>query len=343
MLGISVYLSDIDEKYIEYASNLNVKYIFTSLHIPEEEIDDIDINLRNLLELGEKYDIKLIPDISPYTFEKLNLETNDFEGLNNKGFDTVRLDFGYEDINEVKNISKYFFLVMNASLVNEAYLKEMEEAKIDLDKIILMHNFYPRKETGLEETYFASLNKDHLNYDIKTMAFVVGDEKKRLPLYEGLPTLERHRYLNPYVSGVELRRKYGIDSIFIGDNKAKKDTLMYLADFINNGLITIPVYLEEDYQYLYDEIIMIRQDISSSIIRLKKARQIIEIKNNNHRQKGAIVIDNKLAQRYSGEIQIIKKELPYTSRSNNIGWIHPEYIPLLDYIDHTINIKFVRI
>lgn len=343
MLGISVYLSDIDKDYIRYAANLNVKYIFTSLHIPEETIDNGDNRLKELLEICDTLEIKLIPDISPFTFEKLGIKNNDFKSLQAKGFDTVRLDYGFEDVTAVKEISNYFNLVMNASLVDKNYLDKMEKASISKEKIILMHNFYPRKETGLEVAYFEKLNQEHQSFNIQTMAFVVGDEKKRLPLYEGLPTLEKHRNYNPYVAGVEFVKKYNINSIFIGDNKAKRDSLKHLALFMHENIITLPVFLEEQYHYLYDHDIKVRQDISDSIIRLNLKRQSIPIKNNNHRNKGAIVIDNDLAQRYSGEVQIIKKELPFTPRSNNIGWVHPDFLELLNYLDHTVKIKFIKI
>ena len=37
MLGISVYFQDLDYDYLEKAAKVGAKYIFTSLHIPEED------------------------------------------------------------------------------------------------------------------------------------------------------------------------------------------------------------------------------------------------------------------------------------------------------------------
>ena len=36
MLGISVYFQDLNLKYLEEAKKCGAKYVFTSLHIPEE-------------------------------------------------------------------------------------------------------------------------------------------------------------------------------------------------------------------------------------------------------------------------------------------------------------------
>lgn len=344
MIGISVYLSDIDESYILKASEYGARYIFTSLHIPEEQIDDLDQKLPRFLELVHSLGMSLIPDISPYTFEKLGLQNNDFGGLKNLGFDLVRLDFGFEDVDNVIEISKHFNIVLNASLVDGTYLRNLQAHDFDLSTMYLMHNFYPRQDTGLSEPYFRSLNDIHKEFPIKTMVFVPGDKKRRLPLYEGLPTLEKHRDVNPYVAAVELISTYGIDSIFIGDNQAHHHTLKFINDYEKDRIVTIPARLNEDYAYLYEKDYAVRKDQAEAIIRLAIDRvKDLDIESNNMRKRGSIIVDNKLAGRYSGEIQILKKTMIYSSRSNNIGWVHPEYVDVLDAIDHHTKIRFVRI
>lgn len=344
MLGISVYLSDVDYEYLKYAASLGVRYIFTSLHIPEEDLSDLKVVLPQFLKTCESLEMEIIPDISPYTFEKLELENNDFIGLKNKGFSMVRLDYGFEDVSLVKEISKYFRIILNASLVDASYIEDLINIDFNLNNIHLMHNFYPRQDTGLDDNYFRKLNDVHQKYGLETSAFVVGDRKKRLPLFEGLPTLERHRYTNPYVAGIELLKNHGIDMIFIGDNQAKYTTLQFLNEFIEKGVVTLPAYLNQPYTSLYDKIIEIRQDTTKSLVRLKLDRKPnIPQLENNHRNVGSIVMDNKIAGRYSGEFQLVVETMPFTSRSNNIGWVHPDYIDLLKYLDNSIKIKFVEI
>ncbi|NLC64222.1 MAG: DUF871 domain-containing protein, partial [Erysipelothrix sp.] len=58
---------------------------------------------------------------------------------------------------------------------------------------------------------------------------------------------------------------------------------------------------------------------------------------------GNIIIDNTLAGRYSGEVQIVINDLPFSSRSNNIGLVHPDYLGILDYLNSDVKLKFVRI
>lgn len=54
-------------------------------------------------------------------------------------------------------------------------------------------------------------------------------------------------------------------------------------------------------------------------------------------------MQNKLAQRYSGEVSLIKSNLPFEARSNVIGFISPEYVKLLDFIDSSTKIVFRKL
>lgn len=44
-------------------------------------------------------------------------------------------------------------------------------------------------------------------------------------------------------------------------------------------------------------------------------------------------MENQLSGRYSGEVYLVKKDLPFEARSNVIGYIHLEYIDILDFVD----------
>lgn len=344
MFGISVYLSHIDTEYILKAARYGAQFIFTSLHIPEEPIEAPEERLKTLLTLAKAHDMHVIPDISPYTFEKLKLHVNDFEGLKALGIDTVRLDFGFEDVRIVKHIATHFDIVLNASLVDGAYLKALEAIDFDFKSLYLMHNFYPRQDTGLSRAYFEAIHADHVGYGLNTLTFVVGDVEKRLPLFEGLPTLEAHRDLNPFVAAMDFMIRYGITGVLIGDPQADPVYFEYLHRFIEERVVTIPVHLMQEYKDLYHVPLGIRQDGSDVLIRLALPRKKnVAVKNNNRRARGSIVMDNHLAGRYAGEVQLLKQNMPFTARSNNIGWVAPEYVDLLDIIDSQVQIMFVPI
>ncbi|HHW79886.1 MAG TPA: DUF871 domain-containing protein [Acholeplasmataceae bacterium] len=342
MLGISVYFQDLDYEYLKEARKLGAKYLFTSLHLPEEDLSNLAKELPKFLKFINELDFHLIPDISPSTFSKLNLADNDYEGLKKLGFKVLRLDYGFDDFNLIKQIQQNFDIVLNASTINEKYLHYAKKNGIDLSKISLMHNFYPKTDTGLPKDHFKTLNEAFIKNDLNIMAFVTGDNLKRFPLYEGLPSLEDHRNTNPYIATLDLINNFGVSTILIGDSKAKIKTLKYISEYLETRVITIPTLLEKEYEYLYDNTYSVRRDPSYKIIRLGIPRKEgIEVINNNDRIKGAITMDNKLAGRYSGEVNIHKFNNGISSRSNIIGYIHPEYIDLVDYIKNH-KIKFVK-
>lgn len=344
MLGISVYFKDLDFDYLEFASKLGVEYVFISLHIPEEDLSQLDAVLPKFLKYCNDVDLKIVPDISPITFEKLNIEPNNFKALKELGFNTVRLDFGFDDLETVKDFLKDFTVILNASVIDDEYLQNALDNSIDLNKILLMHNFYPKTNTGLSLERFKEINKSFSIFNTRLMAFVPGDELKRFPLYEGLPTVEIHRQMNPYVAAVQMMKECGISDILIGDSKAKKETLTYINDYMKNKVMTIPVIMEKEYKDMLHVEYDVRKDIPDSIVRLVIPRDIdVEIKYNNRRNKGAITMENKLSGRYSGEVYIMRKDFDMNAGSNVIGQIHPDYIDLVDYIDNKTKIKFVEV
>lgn len=344
MLGISVYFQDLNLEYLKEAKKCGAQYVFTSLHIPEEDYSDLDHKLPLFLNECQKLGLQIVPDVSPDTFEKLNIQPNDYQKLKEMGFKALRLDYGFDDYEVIKTLQKDFYLMLNASVVDDEYLQGAKKAGVDFDLIALTHNFYPHKETGLSLEYFKEKNKIFQKYNLTIQAFVCGDVLKRFPLYEGLPTVEKHRTMNPYVAAIELIHDCGMKDIFIGDSQASVTTLKNISAYMEHKLMHIPCHLEKQYEYLYDQKIKVRKDQSEKIIRLLLPRTPeVPIFHNTIRQRGYIVMENRLAGRYSGEVHIIKEELPFEARANVIGFIHPEYVDMIDYIDAKTTIILERL
>ena len=342
MLGISSYFKDLDYTYLEEASKIGAKYLFISLHIPEEDLSEIDQELPNFLKRTKELGFEVVPDISPLTLEKLGLKNKDYRGLKELGFTTLRLDFGFEDYSEVKELQNDFQIIINSSTLNKEDLLKAEEAGVDLDRVIAIHNFYPKTNTGLSSNYFRDMNKVYLELGIRTMAFVPGDLLKRFPLYEGLPTLERHRQMHPYVAAIELIEEFSTTDILIGDSKANISTLKWIKDYMDHKIMNLPVHFKNENNHFYHKDHYVRKDLSESVIRLTEERiKNIPISENNVRRKGSITIENKLAGRYSGEMQICKKDFPMSSASNVLGFVHPDFLDLLHFVNKDTTIRFI--
>lgn len=344
MLGISTYFTDLDYKYLKKASEIGAEYLFTSLHIPEEDFLGLNEELPIFLKKLKEYNLSLVPDISPKTFKKLGIAEGNYQALKELEFRALRLDYGFEDYELVKELQKDFELILNASVVSKTDLIEAKKYGVDLSKISVLHNFYPKTGTGLPQTSFKRINKTFSDMNIKTMAFVVGDKLKRFPLYEGLPTLEKHRRVHPYVAAVELIEEYGIHDILIGDSKAEYKTLEWIKSYQKDQLMHIPVYLEDSYQSFYNKKYKIRRDPSEGMVRLIVERKKgVPIEKNNVQHYGSITMENKLAGRYSGEVYINKVDNKLNSQSNILGFIHPDFLGLIPYMNQHIKIKFVKL
>lgn len=343
MLGISVYFQDLDLDYLKQAASLGAKYVFTSLHIPEEDYSTLPEKMPLFLDACNRFGLSIVPDVSPVTFEKLGIEKNDYAKLKEMGFTALRLDYGFDDYEVIKTLLQDFDLMLNASVVDEVYLQGAKAAGIDLNRIVLTHNFYPHNQTGLGFDYFMKKNEAFHAYDMRIQAFVCGDSLKRFPLYEGLPTVEKHRTMHPYVAAVELMSVCGVDDIMIGDSKAKIETLEYIKAYMDDKTMIIKAHFEPGYESFYEGVYASRKDLSEHVVRITTPRVAnVEVYHNTIRPRGSITMDNHLFGRYGGEVQLLKKDFDIDARVNVIGYIHPEFIDLLDYVDRDTKIKFVK-
>lgn len=344
MLGISAYLQDLDVEYLKKAAEIGARFVFTSLHIPEENLEDSEEKLDLLLKTCQENDLLLVPDISPVTFEKLGIKNRDMTGLKKTGINALRLDFGFDDYHELVTLQKDFQLFLNASIVDETFLKESVAAGVDLSKVQLSHNFYPKMDTGLAMTPFSKDNQLFTAYGLKVQAFVPGDALKRFPLYQGLPTIEKHRGKEPFVAAVDLLKNGHITDIVIGDSQAKLSTLKMIHNYMQDNIMTLPVFLMDEQKKWYEQVLEVRKDLPENVVRLATPRMpSIPIGKTLERKRGMITMENKLGARYSGEINLCRKNLPFSATTNFIGFIHPNFVDLLDWIDRDTRIRFVPI
>ena len=103
----------------------------------------------------------------------------------------------------------------------------------------------------------------------------------------------------------------------------------------------IKAHLNEGYKDLYGKKIGIRKDLADKVIRLAEPRKPdVVMDHMAYRPKGCITMANYLYGRYSGEIQITKEDLEMEPKVNVIGYIHPEMIELIDYIDANTTLVF---
>lgn len=347
--GVSVYLSSFEQqkRFLEQLRGEDV-YIFTSFHITEEidkyggyEIYKNEI-LKMIAYLKDRKFI-VVADISRKTLRIFQCATIE-ELSKSLKIDILRIDYGFTK-DEIRKASENVRLAINASTVTEFEAERIVEV---MPKPLALHNYYPRPETGLsEEVYMRKSQKlEKIGFEIG--AFIAGDTDKRGPIGEGLPTLEHQRYLNPYISALEMFIKFETFFVFLSDLDMQIYDYNLIFEYQKDNILRIPIVLDEKYSYLYDQIFTIREDSGAYAYRFKESREYsmanskgVERGNCVIREVGMLTMDNDAYARYAGEIQLIYKELPSDEKVNVIGKVAKEYLGLMPLIRRGDRVKLI--
>lgn len=342
LIGYSVFLSTFEKQKEQLASLYNEgNFIFTSFHISEECDNTYIQRAKDMCSYLNTCGYRIIADVSRNTLKLFHTESLiDLARLLN--ISILRIDYGFTE-DEICNLAREFPICINASTVTIDIIDKLASLSLD---VYAMHNYYPRPETGLDEEQFHIRNEMLSSKGFKILAFIPGDVDKRGPIYEGLPTLESHRYISPYAAFIDLI-SYGIDGIFIGDGIISHFQANMITQYLNSNVYSIPVIFEKEYEYLYNKEFTIRIDSPRWSKRLLESRencngQDILPKYCSERITGSITMDNNLYQRYSGEIQVIVESLPADEKVNVIGQVPKEYHLLLNHIRNGSKIHFIN-
>lgn len=351
LLGASLYLSeglDKNLKLIDKMHEAGVKTVFTSMHIPEVNPEGTLEIIKEITNKINTYDMELMTDISNNTFDIYEIEkeksTEFFQDL---GIKSLRMDYGFT-YQEMKDLSANFKIVLNASTIDEKVSEELEAVGFDLSDVTACHNFYPRENTGLGRDSLLKRNQYLHEKGYHIQAFIPGDEQLRGPIYEGLPTLEEHRYADPLFAYLDLTKNLFVSEVLIGDIELSAAQIERIKMWNEQEIITLPV---EDtisqLPKLFHEKHFERPDYAADVVRSQYTRIALadaDIPPNNiqPRPKGTITIDNNNYGRYKGEMQITKKDLPADKRVNVLGRVTEKAVPLLEFIEGQTKFMFLE-
>ena len=351
--GFSVYLGTEIEKtagIIKKAEKAGAEYVFTSLNISEEKTDK-EKKLLKIIDMCSKNKLKLIVDINSMTKDIIDIKQENVY---------LRIDDGLTK-EEILEVSKKQKIVLNASTVVEEDLKYFKENNADFSRILSLHNFYPKRFTGISRKYLKEQNLKYRKYGIKTMAFVKGDVL-RGPVYEGLPTVEEHREKRFLTACLDLISLY-TDIVLIGDIDIcdeKWEEFKYLGKEIiplrNFGNIMTGI-LFSDRQDSSEYVVRFtasgiggsRKEFAKYITKILKESGITyeSLKKNNEKngeliKRGDILLSNSKYMRYEAELEIALRNLGKDDKRYIITEIKKEDLELLDYISILKKCMFIK-
>lgn len=345
MNGFSIFmdqdLTPQTVKYIEQMAQAGFEGIFTSLNLPEDDATKYEARLMALGELAQQNELALMVDISGPALKRSGLE---LEQMKQFGVTGLRADDELE-LAMIAKLSHEFTIGLNASTITANDIVTLTKVGADFTRLEAWHNYYPRPETGLAKNYFCEQNAFLTAHGLKVNAFIAGNKNLRYPLYQGLPTLEKQRYLDPLVAWVELKN-LGVTGVYLGDPGLEANTLERLKTYFDRQVITLRIKPEIPLcvQVLGEH--ENRRDVAELVIRSANARkqvltQIVP-ENTHPRSRGSLTIDNCKYGRYMGEVQLVKQDLPADPKVNILGNVSANDLELMEYIDSGQKFRLVE-
>lgn len=336
MLGISIYPYKEKEEetlaYIDLAAQYGFKRVFTNLLVLEKGTEEKVISvMKKAIICAREHDMEVILDMNPAVFEQLGISYNDLSFFKDMGATGIRLDSTFDGLIESIMTFDPSGLDMEINISNDTYyLENVLAYQPNTRKIIGCHNFYPQRYTGLDYDYFIKCSQKFKNMGLRTAAFVNSQYANHGPHQhtDGLCTLEMHRNMDIVTQAKHLVAIGLIDDIIIANAFASKEELKQLSE-LNYEQIQLNIEFNEEVSELEKEIVLENQhfnrgDINSYTIRstyVKLAYQGTHIPKNclsPYLKYGDITIGNHSFGQYSGELNIVKLEMPNMEGYKNV-------------------------
>lgn len=347
--GVSYYLGFPGDKTpsyenVELAADIGVRLFFTSVQIPEADIEGSIPEFRRIGEMAKRRGLRIITDVSPKAFERLGGSVSDLSPFADLGFSVLRIDAGFspEVIAKLAQNPYGLEIMINASPISEESAQRYEAAGLSLQEHLAGHNYYPRVESGMSLRWAEETATILHRHGALVQAFVASQSSRRPYTYEGLCTLERQRWMSVGRAAMELFARHVADVVFIGDpatNEAEIRELLEVAEapHLRLRVAVQPQAGPEERQVAFSgRHSTLNQDFEFTYRargdRQRETLNSIPPRAPLPRPVGTVTVDNVMYPRYAGELQIARIDLPAEPRTNVVGRVVDEDRPLLELL-----------
>lgn len=350
-LGISIYpehsTPQKDYEYMKLAAKYGFKRIFTCLLSVKESKEYILKEFGAFMDKAHELGFEVAVDTEPKVFDHLGATPNDISIFHDLKVDIIRLDGHFDDyLDRVITHNPYGIKIeFNGS--SDANLDGMIKHGADIHNMIVCHNFYPQRYSGLSWKTFADFNAKWRSLGMHTGAFVSSNNKDTFgpwPVFAGLPTLEMHRNLPIDVQVRHMLSTEMIDDILIGNAYASEEELKIMAS-VDLSKTTIRLDYEKDLNEAELDILFNithagRVDASDYYIRSSRAKAAytnisVPVRTCVKKMftRGDVVIVNDNMKYYRGELEIILQDMENDGERNLIGHICEDEMIILDQME----------
>lgn len=359
-MGISVYpehsTEEKDYAYMKLAAKYGFTRIFTCLLSVKESKEDIMRKFTKFMEQAHELGFIVAVDTSPVVFSRLGATPYDLKPFADMKVDIIRLDGHFGEVEDIVITHNPYGIAIEFNGSLNTALDLMIERGANTHNMVVCHNFYPQKYTGLGFNRFMEFTNKYKTLGFPIAAFVSSNNKNTFgpwPVYEGLPTCEMHRGLPIDVQVRHLLATNKIDDILIGNAYAAEDELKAMSE-VDKTKITFKVELadnitDEEKNIIYNYIHLVRGDASDYMFRSSRPREYYRNKTIPYRKydkeffhRGDVVIVNDNLSHYRGELQIIAKDMPNDDERNLVGRIPNQELILLDLLKPDHLFSFIK-
>lgn len=368
-LGISVYPDKSPKEevyaYMEKAAKLGFKRIFTCfLSIPEDKRESYLVEFKEFMTKAHELGFEVAADTNPEVFKLIGATPDNLKPFVDLGLDIIRMDgnFGTQGDIQLTRNQDNIKIEFNASM--DSGVELLIKNGGNHEQIIMCHNFFPERYTGLDFDLFQEYNRYWKELNLHTAAFVSSNNENTIGPWQvfcGLPTVEIMRGLPIDLQARLMLAAGNVDDILIGNYPATDEELEALSKInfqaIEMRVDEVPEITENEKQIMYEfGPHWDRYDHSSFMLRSSMPRvkfkekatvqdsgfssdKKVDDKSIPHHDcgkkvftRGDILIVNDNLAHYRGELEIVLTEIPNDGERNLVATIKEEELQLLDFI-----------
>lgn len=349
-MGISLYpehsTEQIDYEYMKLAGKYGFTRIFACLLSVRESTEIVIDKFKRFIEQAHNLGFIVAVDTNISVFSKMGATPYDLKIFSEMKVDIIRLDGHFGEMEDIAITQNPYGIAIEFNGSSNIALDLMIERGANIHNMVVCHNFYPQKYTGLGWNKFMEFTNKYKALGLPVAAFVSSNNENTFgpwPVYKGLPTCEIHRGLPIDLQVRHLLATKKIDDILIGNAYATEEELKAIAE-VDKTKIMFKMDIAEDItdeekNIIYNYPHFGRGDASDYVVRSSITRGDYKNKKILYRKysgeyfhRGDVVIVNDNLSHYRGELEIITKDILNDGERNFVGRIPKQELILLDIL-----------
>ena len=332
---------------------------------------------KDFMKKAHELGFEVAADTNPAVFDIIGASPDNLKPFADLGLDIIRLDgnFGTQGDIQITRNPYNIKVEFNASM--DAGVELLINQGGNKDQMIMCHNFFPERYTGLDFDLFQEYNRYWKELNLHTAAFVSSNNDNTIGPWQvfcGLPTVEIMRGLPIDLQARYLLATGDVDDILIGNYPATEAELEALSK-LNYQALEIKVeevegLTENEKLVMYEfgphwdrydhSSFMLRSSFPRIKFKEKKSVQDLYTESESMNKelesqsipyrdpgkkvftRGDVLVVNDNLAHYRGELEIVLTEIPDDGERNLVATIRPEELMLLDFIKPGQHFKLIK-